>query len=220
MLCLLALGIVKWLPWCTMVAVLVPIGCSAYTEAWSIFYNASICSLLKGLGLGVTWASAATTLLMLSCGGRAVGFQSVGFPCSFQQVSFVCPVLLQCSHQGWLFFHWEFPLDWGPGLQQGRNSLSWDWVSYPKVPTSLFFCFLLSVPLRTLHECWVMAWCWGSYHKLHQDLGLKHKETCRSFPSPGFSCIVSHYSNNATSRPPTNLVVANSVKACWSIQLW
>ena len=52
--------------------------------------------------------------------GRTIRtLESVGFPCIFQQVSLVCPVLLQWSHHGRLFFFWkvfcdpQVALDWG-----------------------------------------------------------------------------------------------------------
>ena len=70
------------------------------TNSWRSLCKVSIWSLLNGLdSIGVA-ASMITEFSLLSWIVR--GFQSVGLPCIFLQVSLVCLVLWQWSHHGQL----------------------------------------------------------------------------------------------------------------------
>ena len=67
------------------------------------FCRKSSCSLLKGTcscGGRLLFLETRLARLSRSLEKRGDGFQSIGLPCIFQHVSFVCPCFLQWSHQG------------------------------------------------------------------------------------------------------------------------
>ena len=109
------------------------------------FCNNSNCSILKGLGLDGPDPS----LPDAKFPRLSLGFRSAGLPWSFQQVSFVCPSLRQCSHHGLPFLgRPSLVLDGGGPRATRADPSGSELVSILSKDSSITF-FLLSLHLTS-----------------------------------------------------------------------